>query len=73
MHWKSLFTPAKNLTAEDAKRYIREHGPDSFTLLDVRQPGEYEESHIPGATLVPLPQLSERIQDLDRGKPVIAY
>lgn len=33
-------------------------------LLDVRQPDEYEEAHVPGAVLVPLPELAERIDDV---------
>ena len=33
-------------------------------LLDVRMPDEYEEAHVPGAVLVPLPELAERIGDV---------
>ncbi|HUF32533.1 MAG TPA: rhodanese-like domain-containing protein [Acidimicrobiales bacterium] len=29
-------------------------------ILDVRQPDEYEEVHVPGATLIPLDQLPDR-------------
>jgi rhodanese-related sulfurtransferase len=39
----------------------------------VRQPGEYEQGHIPGATLIPVAQLADRYQDLDPGKPTIVY
>lgn len=35
-----------------------------ITLLDVRNPDEYEEAHVAGAVLVPLPDLAERIDDV---------
>ena len=42
-------------------------------LLDVRQPGEYEKARIPGAVLIPLPELLDRLDELDSTKPLIAY
>jgi len=42
-------------------------------LLDVRQPAEYQQGHLPGATLLPLPELGERATELDPSKPVVAY
>ncbi|MFH1058143.1 MAG: rhodanese-like domain-containing protein [Pseudomonadota bacterium] len=70
---KALFSAARDITPADARAYIAAHRADQFTLLDVRQPGEYERAHIPGARLIPLPQLSERSGELDPLKPVIAY
>jgi len=52
---------------------MAEHKEGSYTLLDVRQPGEYVSGRIPGATLIPLPELSDRLGELDPQKPVIAY
>lgn len=34
------------------------------TVIDVRMPGEYDEAHVPGAVLVPLPELPERLGDV---------
>ena len=34
------------------------------TLIDVRQPDEYEEFHVPGAILIPLDQLAERVDEV---------
>ncbi len=73
MMLKALFSAARDITSEDARAYMRAHRPEEFTLLDVRQPGEYERAHIPGARLIPLPQLSDRLDELERDKPVIAY
>jgi sulfur-carrier protein adenylyltransferase/sulfurtransferase len=70
---KKIFTPVENMDAEQAKAFIAENEEGSYTLLDVRQPKEYQEAHIPGAVLIPLPQLSDSVEKLDRGKPVIVY
>ncbi len=40
--------------------------PDPPMLLDVRTPGEYGEGHIPGAVLVPIYSLSEKLYGLRR-------
>ena len=73
MKWKDFFKPVGNMDPEEARVYMAEHPEGTYTLLDVRQPGEYEESRMPGATLIPLPQLSDRLQELDPEKPVLAY
>src|SRR5688500_2478007 len=33
-------------------------------LVDVRMPDEYEEYHVPGARLVPLPDVVERVDEI---------
>ena len=73
MQWKQFFTPVKGMDAEEARSYIRTHPEGTYTLLDVRQPVEYEKEHIPGALLIPLPDLGSRLNELDREKPIIAY
>jgi rhodanese-related sulfurtransferase len=70
---KKLFTPAQALEPSEARDFLEKHETGTYTLLDVRQPGEYEREHIPGATLVPLPQLSEAFDKLDPEKPTIVY
>jgi len=51
-------------------------GGDSGLLLDVRQPDEYvgELGHVPGAILIPLPELPARLSEIEsyREKRVIA-
>jgi rhodanese-related sulfurtransferase/rubrerythrin len=70
---KKLFTPVKSIDAEEAKELMAEHKEGAYTLLDVRQEGEYEAEHIPGAKLIPLPGLKDGLRQLDKQKPVIAY
>ena len=37
---------------------------DSFLLLDVREPSEFEQAHIDGAVLLPLGELEARLDEL---------
>lgn len=49
---------------------------EEFLLLDVRQPEEFAICKIEGATLVPLGELGQRLddlRDLANGRPVIAH
>lgn len=43
------------------------------TLLDVREPHEWEVSRIEGATLIPLGELPARLREVDSRRPVVAY
>jgi len=61
------------LRAEEARRFLAEHPEGSYTLLDVRQPWEYEERHLPGAILIPLGELPGRVQELGPEKPLLTY
>ncbi len=61
------------MTVDQVRNFLTEHEPGSFLLLDVRQPAEYEEIHIPGARLIPLPELPDTIPSLDPAKPTVAY
>ncbi len=73
MHWKQFFTPVKSFNTNEAKEYMRSMQVDQFTILDVRKPGEYESEHIPGAKLIPMPDLNERLNEIDLDKPTIVY
>jgi len=61
------------LFPNEARDFMAKHHEGSYTLLDVRQPFEYQEAHLPGATLIPLPTLVEALESLDPGKPTIVY
>jgi len=73
MRWKQFLLPVKSMDIEEAKTYLEEHREGSFTLLDVRQPKEYEKTRIPGALLIPFPELTNRLGELDSKKPTIVY
>ena len=40
------------------------------TVVDVREPNEYVTGHVPGTTLIPMGQLSSRLGELDKRRPV---
>ena len=40
------------------------------TVIDVRQPGEYVTGHVPGSLFVPMSELSSRLAEIDRNRPV---
>lgn len=73
MKWKQFLTPVKSMDTNEAKAFMEQKDMDDFTILDVRQPSEYEEGHIPGATLIPLPDLGDRLQELDQKKTQLVY
>jgi rhodanese-related sulfurtransferase len=70
---KKLFTPVKSINSEEAKKFMAGKAEGAYTLLDVRQPGEYEAEHIAGAKLIPLPGLKDGRGELDPQKPVVVY
>ncbi len=73
MRWKQFLTPVKSVNSDEVKDYISKHEEGKYVLLDVRQPHEYEKEHIPGAKLVPLPELTDRLDELDKEEPTIVY
>ena len=40
-------------------------------ILDVREPNEWEQVHIPGATLIPLGQLASRVDELPKDQKIV--
>lgn len=73
MHWKQYLTPVKSIDAPQAKQLLDEKSSDQITLLDVRQPKEYRQNHIPGAKLIPLPDLLDHLNELDPEIPIIVH
>lgn len=49
----------------DVAELARAHAGDAY-VLDVRQPDEYEDGHVPGAVLVPLDQLESRLDEVPK-------
>ena len=41
-------------------------------VLDVREPWEYLAGHVPGAELIPLGELEQRVSEIPRDRPVFA-
>ena len=62
-----------NITAQEAK--IIMDSQEGFVILDVREQYEYDESHIPGAVLLPLGQVEEKAQEVlpDKEQLILVY
>jgi rhodanese-related sulfurtransferase/rubrerythrin len=61
------------LTPGTIKTILDKDRSGDYLLLDVRQPWEYKEGHIPGATFIPLGELEARYNELDRSKKILTY
>ena len=59
--------------AEYIKQYISRHLEKDYVIIDVRQPQEYLQEHIPGALLIPLPELEAKRSGLPKDKDFIFY
>jgi rhodanese-related sulfurtransferase/rubrerythrin len=53
--------------------YMARRQENEYVLVDVRQPDEYSQGHIPGSVLIPLGEISERLKELPVDKDVIVY
>ena len=73
MKWKQFFTPVSNITGEKAKQLVADKGADNVVYLDVRQPKEYENAHLPGSRLIPMGELDRRLDELDPDSHIIVY
>jgi rhodanese-related sulfurtransferase len=58
-----------NQTSEVDLDQVAAAGEDAV-VVDVREPSEYVQGHVPGAVLMPMGQLSSRMPELDRSRPV---
>lgn len=62
-----------NLTPEQFRRFVAETHEKRYLLVDVRQPDEYENRHIPGALPMPLLELQRRLYELPSDRDLIFY
>ena len=62
----SFFKPVPKWSMDEAKKHFETHKPDQYNLIDVRQPEEYAEGHLPGARSMPLGELPARLNEIDR-------
>ena len=59
------------LTANELRQKLATAAPP--LLLDVRGPLEFRRRHLPGAQLLPLPELAARAAEVPRHRPVVVY
>ena len=73
MSIRDYFRSVDTMTTKEVRDLLDRNAPSGYNLIDVRQPGEYEHSHLPGAKLIPLTELADRTAELDPAKPTITY
>jgi rhodanese-related sulfurtransferase/rubrerythrin len=73
MRWKQFLTPVESFDVKQAQKFINDMSSDELTILDVRQPKEYENGHISGAKLIPMPDLTQRLHEIDPQKHTVVY
>lgn len=55
----------------DAPTLDRVRQQPEVVVIDVREPDEYAEAHIPGTTLIPLGQVPDRVAEIPKDRTVI--
>ena len=62
-----------NITAEEAKQIMDTE--EGYIILDVRTQEEYDESHIPGAILIPHTEIEARAEEVltDKNQLILVY
>jgi len=67
------FKVVSTWSAEKIREFLNQKNSGEYNLVDVRQPDEYEKGHLPGAELIPVGELPNRLAELDPNKPTIVY
>jgi rhodanese-related sulfurtransferase len=67
------FKPVSMWSTEKIREFLKQKSQEEYNLVDVRQPKEYEQGHLPGAQLIPVGDLPNRLAELDPNKPTIVY
>lgn len=73
MALNDYFKKIPEMDADEVRRFLRNHSPEEYNLIDVRQPKEYEKYHLPGARLIPVKELRQNLPVIDGSKPTITY
>jgi molybdopterin/thiamine biosynthesis adenylyltransferase/rhodanese-related sulfurtransferase len=60
-----------SISVHELKQKTDAHEP--FDLIDVREPFEYEIARIDGAKLIPLGEIGDRVDELQRGEPIVIH
>lgn len=63
----------EEISVEDLKERFRRQSHEPFVLLDVREPHEAEIAKLPGSILIPLGELPDRLDELDKDADLIVH
>lgn len=68
-----FFTPHGGIEVVQGDELVRRVRAGEVTILDVRPAEEFEAGHIPGAVSIPVADLKARLDELPKGREVVAY
>jgi rhodanese-related sulfurtransferase/rubrerythrin len=68
-----IFTKVDAISADEARKLIADKSKTAVEVVDVREPAEYREKHLPGALLLPLSGLPDNMHKLNADGTVITY
>lgn len=60
----------KQMEADELLK-LYDNKPQEVELIDVREPEEYEAGHIPGIKLIPMGEIPEQMEKLDKNKEYV--
>jgi len=69
----NYFKPVSTWPVEKVRNFLQGKNQKDYNLVDVRTPKEYEQGHLPGAQLIPVGELADRLSELDPNKPTVVY
>jgi rhodanese-related sulfurtransferase len=58
----------ENISVDEVKNIANDK---NTMIIDVRQPYEYSAGHIPGAKLIPLSEIGNRLAEIDKNKTIV--
>jgi len=63
----------EDITAEELRQFIKSKNEKDYVLVDVRQPAEYTDGHIPGAKFMPLNEFVSDLSGLPQERDLVFY
>jgi len=63
--------PGYTITVQDAKNIL--DTDKTAVFIDVRAQTAFDNNHIPGAVLIPVTEISDRLSEIPRDKQVVVY
>ena len=73
MELKAIPNAVTDISSEQLRELLESRSSVEYVIVDVRQPEEFKESHIPGAKLIPVGEFAERASELPRSANVVFY
>lgn len=70
---REFFEQRDGLEAVPGEELVRRVKRGEVTILDVRPVEEYRAGHIPGALSIPITEISARLDEIPKGRDVVAY